>query len=100
MAFSRIQKPRVLPTRYSGMPELKPSSSITSTLGWLRLASTSRQPFFSAGLAAAATSELIVDRERGVVGEARVARDRAGLQLVTQRRRRQLVVDAPTHVVG
>ncbi|MFD0326998.1 hypothetical protein [Lysobacter gummosus] len=34
------------------MPELKPSSSITSTLGWRRLLSTRRQPE-RAGLAAA-----------------------------------------------
>src|SRR3546814_8102577 len=42
----------------------------------------------------------VVDRERRVVGEARLAQDRTALQAIAQRRRHELVIDAPTDVVG
>src|SRR3546814_12830179 len=41
----------------------------------------------------------VVDRERRVVGEARLAQDRTALQAIAQRRRHELVIDAPTAVV-
>src|SRR5690606_36370740 len=45
-------------------------------------------------------SFAVVHGERRVVGEARLAQDRARLQPLAQRRRDELVVDAPTDVVG
>src|SRR3546814_15476229 len=45
-------------------------------------------------------SSDLVDRERRVVGEARLAQDRTALQAIAQRRRHELVIDAPTDVVG
>src|SRR5690606_13229950 len=43
---------------------------------------------------------FVVDAERGVVGEALLAVDRAAAQARTQARGHELVVDPPAHVVG
>src|SRR5688572_9196148 len=43
---------------------------------------------------------VIVDRERRMVGKALRLVDRAALGGCSKRRRRDLVVDAPTHVLG
>src|SRR5688572_28928568 len=87
------------------MPELNPSSSITSTLGSRRLRTTCCQPeragFTDAsGCVVAAASEVIVNSERCVVGKTRLAVDRARPQTIAQGRRHDLVVDAPPDVVG
>src|SRR5688572_20205013 len=79
------------------MPELKPSSSMTSTLGLRRLTSTRCQPGRSR---TASEVMVVVHRERRMVGEARRRRDRARLQAVPQRGRDELVVDAPADVLG
>src|SRR5688572_24028792 len=78
------------------MPELKPSSNIARTLGSRRWRATPRQPVG----AGEAFSEVIVDGKRSVVGEPRGRMDRAGPQARQQRRRHELVVDAPAHVLG
>src|SRR5690349_3341057 len=93
MPFSLSQYANVPATSRNGRPEENPNSAIVPAAGCAK----ARQIEGLRG-AGAAGSVGIVDRVRRMVGEALLAIDRAGAQALGQRRRADLVVDAPPHV--
>src|SRR5690348_10141995 len=81
-------------TSRNGRPEAKPNNSIVHAAGWAnacQIETRAAAPLFA--------SVTIVDAVGRVVGEARITRDRARAQAIAQRRRHELVVDAPADVV-
>src|SRR6185312_5981259 len=95
MPFSFSQYASVPATSRNGRPEEKPRKHIVHAAGCVNARHTD-------GLAGRRTtgSVSIVDGIRGMVGEALIAVDRAGLEALAQRWRDHLVIDAPPHVVG
>ena len=102
MPLSFSQYASVPATSRKGSPEEKPKKNIVHAAGCVNAAHTDGL----AGLASTTTAVIghlrqgVVDDEGRVVGEARLRMDRARTQPVAQRRRHDLVIDAPADVLG